>query len=71
MRMYARAIGEIKGKNVLTFGSLDQADEFITISAQGGVEAMADKEAMAERVTFQWSPLAVGSNRPSVFQPKK
>ena len=68
MRLYARVIGELKGKNVLTFASITQAEQFLLISKEGGVEAMQDEEAMSERVTFQWQRFeSSGSDGSSVY----
>ena len=72
MRLYARVIGDLKGKNVLTFASADQAGQFILISKEGGIEAMQDEEAMSERISFQWQRFpSDGSKGSSVLARRK
>lgn len=73
MRQYARAIGEIKGKNVITFASVQQASDFLTIQKDAGVESMLDSEAMSERLSFQWAELEddASAERPNLIAARR
>ena len=73
MRLYARAIGEIQGKNVLTFASVQQASDFLTIQKDAKLESFQDSIAMSERLSFQWAELKedVSGDRPNLIAARR
>ena len=73
MRLYARAIGEIQGKNVITFASVQQASDFLTIQKAAKLESFQDDIAMSERLSFQWAELKedVSADRPNLIAARR